>query len=416
MKLAVVQVGVAAIIVAIAGYVAQFLGARILGPVHYTTFAVFWAVLFIVVGTLSGVAQEVIRVSRTTKIQLDAQHPPDQDPSHPRIGVVAVTIGAGTSVLVFLTGLIWGPLAFGGDWLPRLVLLSLAGLFVSGTFTLVSIFAGLARWRIYSLLVALEGIARILLFALAAIFQPTVLGFSIAAVLAFAPGVLVGLLSGPLRRETIVMRSDAPVGLSTTRILRSMAASGLSSVLLVGWPALLFAAAGANPRGATPVSIGILILLVTLTRAPLMVPITSFQNVLVARFTGFSLVERRRWVAVGVGIVAIASVALAALAALLGPPLLPLVFGHSYHAEPGIIAALTGAAAGLGIITLTGVAAITSGGHSRYLLGWLVAIGVALLVVFLAPLPFEWATVLALVAGPLVGAAVQLGALRHAPV
>ena len=31
---------------------------------------------------------------------------------------------------------------------------------------------------------------------------------------------------------------------------------------------------------------------------------------------------------------------------------------------------------------------------------------------FLAPVPFEWATVLALVCGPLSGAAVQLGALR----
>ena len=296
MKLAAIQVGAAAIIVAIAGYVAQFLAARWLGPADYTRFAVFWAVLFIVVGTLSGVAQEVIRVSRVSKMSVDSPSAPDHD-SHPRIGVVAITIGSGTSLVVFLTGLIWARLAFGHDWLLPLVLLSLAGVFVSGTIVVVSMFAGLARWRTYSWLVILEGAARLVFFVLAASLLPTVVGFSIAAVLSFVPGILVGLLSPPLRQASFAIRSDSPTALSTTRILRSMAASSLSSVLLVGWPALLSAAAAANPRGSTAVSLGVLILLVTLTRAPLMVPLTSFQNALVARFTGLGLADRRRWVA-----------------------------------------------------------------------------------------------------------------------
>jgi hypothetical protein len=103
---------------------------------------------------------------------------------------------------------------------------------------------------------------------------------------------------------------------------------------------------------------------------------------------------------------------LALLAALLGPLLLPLIFGERYQASGDIIAGLTAATAGLGIITLTGVAAITAQRHSVYLLGWGVAIVIALVVLFLAPVPFEWAAVLALFAGPLTGAAVQLTALR----
>lgn len=243
--------------------------------------------------------------------------------------------------------------------------------------------------------------------------MPDLLGFSIAAVLSFVPGVLVGLLRHPIRREAFSIRSDSTIGLSTTRLLRSMAASSLSSVLVVGWPLLLTAAAAANPRGSTAESLGVLVLLVTLTRAPLMVPLTSFQNALVARFTHLALVDRRRWVAGGVGIVVGASGLLAVLAALAGPPLFPLVFGDRYQVSPATVAALTGAAAGLGIITLTGIAAITAGRHSRYLLGWLIAIIVALLILFLAPVPFESATVCALIGGPLVGATVQLGALRH---
>ena len=410
MRLAAVQVGAAAVIVAIAGYVAQFVAARWLGPTHYTTFAVFWAVLSIVVGTLSGVSQEVVRVSRVSKIAGDSSFAADQ--GNPRIGVVAITVGVCTAIVVFLTGLVWGPLAFGADWLAPVVLLLLAGVFVSGTAAVVSAFAGLARWRTYALLVTLEGVARIVFFVLAAVLLPNVLGFSIAAALAFLPGILVGLLGNRLRRESFAIRSDSPAGVSTTRFLRSMAASSLSSFLVVGWPVLLTTAAAANPRGSTAVSLGVLVLLVTLTRAPLMVPITSFQNALVARFTGLDLAERRRWVAGGIGILVVASGVLAALAAVVAPPLLPVIFGERYQVSPATVAALTGAAAGLGIITLTGIAAITSGRHSRYLFGWMVAIVAALLVLFLAPLPFEWATVVALIAGPLVGATVQLGALR----
>jgi O-antigen/teichoic acid export membrane protein len=144
-----------------------------------------------------------------------------------------------------------------------------------------------------------------------------------------------------------------------------------------------------------------------------MVPLTSFQNVLVARFTGLDLPGRRRWVATGAGIIVVATGLLAGLAALVGPPLLTLVFGDKYQAGAGVIAGLTVATAGLGIITLTGIAAMTAARHTIYLLGWGTAIVVTLLLLFLAPLPLEWATVVALVAGPLAGAAVQIQALRQ---
>lgn len=413
MKRAAAQVGAATIVVAVVGYVAQFLAARWLGPADYTRFAVFWAILFVVVGCLSGIAQEVIRVSRVAKLRLDAGL--DPEPGHlqrPRIAVVAIVVSAGAAIVVAVSGLLWAPAAFGRDWPWAIGLLALAALLVGGGLTAGGMAAGLARWQTYSLLVSLEGVARLVLFLAAAFIVPTVLGFSVAAVLAFFPGIAVALLWRPLRRDSFAVRSDAGLGPSTTRVLRAMAASGLSGILVVGWPALLSAAAEANPRGSTPAALGILVLLVTLTRAPIMVPLTSFQNALVARFTGLDIHGRRRWVAAGSGIIVVASVVLAGLAALLGPPLLPLIFGAEYQADAGIIAALTAATVGLGIITLTGVAAITAARHSVYLLGWGVAIAVALLVLFLAPLPFEWATVVALLSGPLAGAAVQLVALR----
>lgn len=413
MKIAATQVGAATIIVAVAGYAAQFFAARSLGPANYTVFAVFWALLYMLVGALSGAAQEVIRVSRLSKIERDSQPDSKQNAAHPRIGFVAITTGVSIGFTIFLTGFVWGPGAFGSDWLLQVFLLSLAVVLVSGSVAVNGMLAGLARWRLYSTLAMLEGVARLFFFVIAALFLPNVLGFSLASVLSFVPGLLVGFLWGPLRRDSLAIRSDSLARLSSTRILRSVAAAGLSSVLVVGWPAILSAASVLNPRGSTAVSLGVLILLLSLTRAPLMVPLTSFQNALVARFTGLDPTDRRRWVASGIGIIAVGSCLLAALAALLGPVLLPLIFGNGYQASAAIIAALTAAAAGLGIITLTSVAAITSGRHSSYLLGWMVALAVALAVLFLLPVPFEWATVLALILGPLVGASVQLTAPRR---
>jgi len=412
MRRAAAQVGAAAIVVAVAGYVALFLAARGLGPADYTQFAVFWAVLFVIVGSLSGASQEVIRVSRVAKLHRDARLSPELERGPtPRIGVVAVSIGACMSIVVVLSGLLWGPPTFGAGWPVAVALLSLASVFVGGSLSVGGMAAGLARWRTYSLLVILEGVGRTVFFVVAALLVPTVLGFSIAAVLSFFPVLLVAVFSGSLRRESFSIRSDTPVRESTTRMLRAIVAAGISSILVIGWPALLSAAATVNPRGSNAVSLGVLILLVTLTRAPLMVPLTSFQNALVARFTGLDLDGRRRWVGAGTGIIVVASGVLAGLAALIGPPLLPLVFGSQYQASGAIIAALTAATAGLGIITLTGVAAITAARHSLYLLGWGLAITVSCLTLFLAPMPFEWATVLALIVGPLAGAAVQLAAL-----
>jgi O-antigen/teichoic acid export membrane protein len=411
-KRAAIQVGTAAIVVAAVGYVAQFLAARLLGPAEYAKFAVFWALLFVVVGFLSGLSQEIIRVSRITKLQLDEGLHPSDNGKNPRIAVLALAASTSIAAAVLLSGFAWGPAAIGPDWQLSVVLIAIAAVVIGGALSLGGTLAGLARWRPYSGLVVLEGVARLLSFVLAALVLPTVLGFSIAAVLAFVPALFVALLWGEFRRVSFSIRSDAPLGESITRILRSVAASGLYAILIIGWPALLSAAAAANPRGSNDVSLGVLILLVTLTRAPIMLPLTTFQNALVARFTGLDLRGRRRWVAAGSGIIVSGSVVLAGIAALVGPPLLPLVFGAEFQTTSGIVAGLTAATSGLGIITLAGIAAITAARHTLYLAGWGVAIAVTLVVLFLAPLPFEWAAVLALFVGPLAGAAVQLSALR----
>jgi O-antigen/teichoic acid export membrane protein len=170
-------------------------------------------------------------------------------------------------------------------------------------------------------------------------------------------------------------------------------------------------AAAVFPRGETQAELGVLVLLVTLTRAPLLVPITAFQMALIARFTGLDAAARRRWRPLGIGILAMGTAVLAGLAALVGPPLLPLIFGADFQAGPGIFAALVGASFGLAVVMLTGMLMLSAARHTVYLVGWIVAIAVTVGLLWLLPIDFEWATVLALTIGPLIGATVHLVAL-----
>ena len=235
----------------------------------------------------------------------------------------------------------------------------------------------------------------------------------VATVVGFAATLLQPAFDRQTRQQIGAVRHDAPLGVAIGRVLQAMVATGFSGILINGLPVLITAAAAVNSRGATPAGLGVLILLVILTRAPLTVPLSSFQSALIARFTGLDSAGRRRWLGLGVLVILGASVVLAALAALVGPLLLPLVFGAGFEAGPWIIGALTAAASGLGIIALTSAAALAASRHTLYLVGWSVAIVVSLVVLFTIPIAIEWATVAAVAAGPIAGAVVHVAGLRR---
>jgi O-antigen/teichoic acid export membrane protein len=185
----------------------------------------------------------------------------------------------------------------------------------------------------------------------------------------------------------------------------------LAGLLVTGLPALIGAASSVNPRGSTAAGLGVLVLLVVLTRAPLLVPLSSFQNVLIARLAGLDPKARGRLLATAAGLIIAGSLLGGVIAALVGPPLLPLVFGDQYVASGWLIGALVAAAAGLGFIAVTGAAAVAEGRNGAYLLGWGLAIVFSVAAMFLLPLPIEWATVAAVAGGPMLGAVVHLVAL-----
>jgi len=413
MKRAAAQVATATLVLAVAGYAAQLIGARALGPADYSVFAVFWAALFIVIGFMNGIVQDTTRVARIAKLRLDAGEAQDVDKSHPRAVLVAVIVGIGFAILVLATGIGWGPVVFGASWLGPCLLIALGPLLVAIPVAASGVLAGMARWGGYSTLIVLEGIARLIAFVVVALLAPSVEWFMVATVAGFAASMLQPAFDRRTREQLASVRYDVPLRGSFARMLQAMLATGLSGILVNGLPVLISAAAAVNPRGASPAELGVLILLVILTRAPLTVPLSNFQSAFIARFTSLDARGRRRWLGVAVLLVLAASTVLAILAALVGPPLLPIVFGAGFEAGPWIVGALTAAASGLGIIALTSAAAIAASRHTLYLAGWAVAILVSLVLLFTLPIPLDWATASAVAAGPIAGAVVHLLGLRR---
>jgi len=151
---------------------------------------------------------------------------------------------------------------------------------------------------------------------------------------------------------------------------------------------------------------------VTLTRAPLLVPLTAMQGNLIAHFVDERAQRLRALIAPGALIGGIGAVGVAA-AGLVGPWFLRVVFGPQYQASSTLLAWLTAAAVAIAMLTLTGAAAVAAALHRAYSLGW-VGATLASGLLLLLPLPLETRTVVGLLCGPLVGIAVHLAALARA--
>jgi hypothetical protein len=188
----------------------------------------------------------------------------------------------------------------------------------------------------------------------------------------------------------------------------SIAASSASAILMMGFPVLL--------KATTPhlgAQGGVIILAVTLTRAPLLVPLTSLQGNLIAHFVDKHTERFRAMVAPALVIGGLGAVGVLA-AGLTGPWLLRAGFGPEYSASGALMAWLTAAAVVMAMLVLTGAATVSASLHRAYSLGW-VGATVASGLLLLLPLPLDTRTVIALSCGPLVGIAIHLVALARVP-
>ncbi|BBX05638.1 hypothetical protein [Mycolicibacterium aichiense] len=397
----VARVGAATAISAVCGYAVLYLAARALDPAGFSVFGVFWGAFGLVGGAAYGLLQEATREVRSAGYVEIAEGPR----THPMriataVGVVSALVMAGTSVL-------WAPHVFSVSRPLSVVLLSvgLAGFCIHAT--LLGLLAGTGRWGGYGALMVTDAIMRVVV-AVAAFAVGWGLDGFLWATVAGAIGWLLLLSVSPGARTAAGLRTPG----STATFLRgaghSIAAAGASAILVMGFPVLLKATSGGDLGAAG----GVVILAVTLTRAPLLVPLTAMQGNLIAHFVDHRGHRLKALIAPAAVVLVLGAVGVVA-AGLLGPWLIRVAFGDEYGPGGLLLAWLTAGAVAIALLTVTGAATVAAGLHRAYSIGW---VGATVVSAALLSLPMDLTdrTVVALLCGPLVGIVVHLAALGRA--
>ncbi|MBV8790238.1 MAG: hypothetical protein JOZ00_26615 [Mycobacterium sp.] len=399
------RVGTATAVTAFCGYAVIYLAARDLAPSGFSVFGVFWGAFGLVTGAANGLLQETTREVRSTGYagDLAAVPIPDRPRTHPLrlamlIGVAAAVVIAGSSPL-------WSGRVFVEQrWLSvALLSVGLAGFCMHAT--LLGMLAGTNQWTRYGALMVTDAVIRVAVAATTVLLGWRLVGFLWATV-AGAVAWLLLLLASPTARVTARLLTPGGTTTFLRGVAHSITAAGASAILVMGFPVLLKLTS--NELGAEG---GVVILAVTLTRAPLLVPLTAMQGNLIAHFVDERNDRIRALLAPAAIIGGIGAVGVLA-AGVVGPWLLRVAFGPQYHASSALLAWLTAAAVAIAMLTLTGAAAVAAALHRAYSLGW-VGATVASGLLLLLPLSLQTRTVVGLLCGPLVGIGVHLLALSR---
>lgn len=401
-RASVARVGLATAISALCGYAVLYLAARQLEPAGFSLFAVFWGAFGLVTGAANGLLQEATREVRQTH-SASAPSPPPAATTRPMS--VAAGVGIVAALLVLGASPAWATHVFAEQRPLSVVLLAagIAGFCMHAT--LLGMLAGDGRWSLYGSLMVTDAVIRVAVAAAAFLLGWGLAGFLWATV-AGALAWLLLLACSPTGRRVAGIATPGSVREFLSGAGHSITAAGASAILVMGFPVLLKATSG--HLGATG---GVVILAVTLTRAPLLVPLTAMQGNLIAYFVDHRSSELRALLAPAALISALGGAGVLG-AYLIGPWLLQAAFGPEYRASGALLAWLTVGALSVALLTITGAATVATALHRPYSLGWVAATATAALLLCL-PLGLEARTIIALVCGPAVGIAVHVAALAQ---
>ncbi|WP_246826255.1 hypothetical protein [Rothia sp. HMSC072E10] len=399
--------------------VVTMIAQRALTGSELTEFLLFWSALFTVTGVITGLQPEITRAVGTARTYAAADgvasaHPVSDGtpaPQGARVVTVAAALGAVAGALVLVSSPLWA-----GQQIPHSAAVGVTVMAV-GVFlyalqaTISGVAAGEDRWYLFATVGGLESAGRLLFMLAVALLIPSLAGLEVATVIPMGLWLILALVTFSGRRLWVA-RADVPAGRLTVNILWSFLSSAAAAMLMMGFPNVLKASGAAESE---PVVLGTLILAISITRSPIMIPLQAFQGVAVSAF----LKQRHRPVAAFIkpaaAVVAVGAVG--ALAAyLVGPLLFRLIYPPAAGTESAYEAAASGLSLGalvfasalLALMTLSGNMALAVNQHRIYLAGWVVAAVVTLGLAFLLPAPLVPRAVVALAVGPVCGFVVHM--------
>jgi hypothetical protein len=380
----------------VASYAVTWLVPHAIGLSRYAAFAIFWAFLYLVVGALSGIQQEVARATSLAE--------PPHRPSTPRARNFAVVSGVGMFLLITLSSPLWSARVFaagdGGLVWPLAV--------GTSSYVVVAVLAGslygLSKWRPVAVMIAIDALLRLLAIAVVLAFTQDALALAWAVAFPFPMAVLI---VWPFVRRSVVGRLHLDVGYRdlTWNVLRTVLAAASTGVMVSGFPLLL----GLTSGGVSKTVVGLFILTITLTRAPLIVVAMSLQSYFIVLFRDSGSAFWRRFLAIEAVLIGGGAV-LVPLGWWLGPIVFSFLFPGQPSPDGPLIALIVVSSALVGAMCVTAPAVLARSKHSVYSAGW-VAGALVTIATLLLPLDFASRTVWALLAGPIVGLLVHLSYL-----
>ncbi|ETJ96718.1 lipopolysaccharide biosynthesis protein [Propionimicrobium sp. BV2F7] len=391
---------------AISSFLVTVISARTLTVEENKEFLVFWGLIFGIFGIISGTQTESTRAAATGRA-LDKKG----DPPVGRAKIVYTALGIGLigALLVALSSIFWSGRLTPSAPLIGTITISVGVFFYSGEMSLSGMFAGSKAWGHYSLLLAAEAVIRLVLVALAGFYLADLLGLEIASAIPSATWLL--FLLGATGKNMLRKRADVSVARLVKYNLQAMLSSAAWAVLVTGFPTML----EITSDGEDPALLATLMLAVSLTRSPIMIPLQAFQGVLItwvaeANSGRMKMLLKLQVIILGVGI------ALSACAALIGPQLMRLLFGGAYEISSKTIGLLTLASVGMAWLVLSGATSIALNKHREYVWGWVIAACVAFFLLLVLPFDVTARSITALILSPLTGMAVHLLGIRMSDV
>ena len=396
-------VAIASLVGGLSSYIVLLVAARTLLPARNAEFLAFWSLTFWVFGVLGGVQNESTRAVAAVRLAAADLRSGDHVRGTPVLPP-SLIVGLAVAVIVGVSSLLWGRTVLGDNWPVLVLIVCLAGTAFAGQSAIAGSLAGSADWTAFAWTTAAEPTTRLVLVLGVAAAGSTSVGLEAASGAAAATWVLLVAVS---RRARAGARAHADVDLRTfvAHVCQTLVAATASAALVVGFTVLLRATSTAAEYSmAAP-----FILAISVTRAPLLIPLTAYQGVAINYFFAHRAAGiRALWPSVRMvlagGIVATVAIS------LVGAWGMQVLFGEAYRV-PGVqLGALTLAATCMALVTLTGAATLAVGKHRAYAVGWVLAslVSVGLL---LLPLPLVTRGILALAVGPLLGATVHAMAL-----
>lgn len=395
------------IVTAAASLIVTIIAKHALEGAALTEFLLFWSVLFTITGIITGIQPETTRAvgaARRNGVQ------------RARVVYVAGAFGAAAGLAVVLTSPLWAPGQVPTSMPVAVGLIALGVACYALQAAVSGASAGENAWYLFAGIGGVESVGRLAVMAGAVAVLPTLAGMEAAVVI---PMILWALLIFSTRsgRKAWAARADTGAKQLSINLVWSFLSSAAAAVLMMGFPAILKVSERELDEHTSMV-MAALILAISITRSPIMLPLQAFQGVAVSAFLKHQHRPAAAFAKPAAALLGIGMLG-AAAAWLVGPWLFRLIYppkpneGEVYAQviTGAVLAELVFASAVLALIALSGNMVLAISRHRAYVAGWAVAALVAIAVACVLPAPLVERALVALYAGPACGFAVHLAAM-----